>query len=73
MAGKAQEVVQDHPDMAKNPAFWIALHDLWQQAELPMQVQALVNDILAMKAPWVQGSRSQTGAWERAGAKASRP
>ncbi len=104
VAGKAQQAVQDRPDMARNPAFWIALHDLWQQVELPMQaeeclrkalplapdrlglhlllvrclmeggkwrealayaqnarqqfsnnpdVQALVNDILAMKAPWV--------------------
>jgi len=104
VAGKAQEAVQDNHDTAKNPAFWIALQELWQQIGHPVQaeaclhkaldiapdrlglhillvrflmesgqwrealayaqnarqkfsnnpeIQALVNDILAMKAPWM--------------------
>jgi O-antigen ligase/tetratricopeptide (TPR) repeat protein len=107
-AGKAQEAVENNPAQAKNPAFWIAAHELYQQVELPIQseaclrralhlapdrlgihlllvrwlmeqskwrdalahaqnarqrfpdkpdVQALVNDILAMKVSWVQGSK----------------
>jgi len=107
-AGKAQEVVENNLAQAKNPAFWLAVHELYQQVELPIEseaclrralqlapdrlgihlllvrwlmeqgqwrdalahaqnarrrfpdkpdVQALVNDILAMKVSWVQGSK----------------
>jgi tetratricopeptide (TPR) repeat protein len=116
VAGKAQQAVQDNRDTAKNPAFWIALQELWQQVGQPTQaeaclhkaldlaperlglhilfirflmergqwrealayaqnarqqflnnpdVQALVNDILAMKAPWMtakSGSAAKKGA-----------
>lgn len=104
VAGKAQQSVQDNRDTAKNPAFWIALQELWQQVGQPgraeaclhkaldlaperlglhilfirflmergqwrealafaqnarqqflnsTDVQALINDILVMKAPWM--------------------
>jgi tetratricopeptide (TPR) repeat protein len=104
-ARKAQEAVENNPVQAKNPAFWIATQDLYQEVGLPIEVeaclrkalrfaperlgihvllirwlmeqgqwkealaqaqtarqqfpdkadvQALVNDILAMKVPWIQ-------------------
>jgi tetratricopeptide (TPR) repeat protein len=107
-AGKAQEAIENNPAQARNPALWLAAHELYQQTESPIQaetclkralqlapdrlgihvllvrwlmeqgkwrdalahaqnarrqfpdkpdVQALVNDILAMKVSWVQGEK----------------
>ena len=111
-AEKAREAVENNPAQAKNPAFWLAAHELYQQVELPIQseaclkralqlapdrlgihvllvrwlmeqgkwrdaldhaqsarrqfpdkpnVQALVNDILAMKVSWIQGEKRRRG------------
>jgi O-antigen ligase/tetratricopeptide (TPR) repeat protein len=106
-ARKAQEAIERNPAQAKNPAFWIVTHELYQKVGLPIQaeaclrkalcltpdqlgifvllirslmeqgkwrealaqaqdarqqfpdksdVQALVNDILAMKVPWARAA-----------------
>jgi len=42
-AEKAQQAVEKDPMQAKNPAFWIALSELYQQAELRPQAEACVR------------------------------
>jgi O-antigen ligase/tetratricopeptide (TPR) repeat protein len=45
---KAQEAVEADLTQAKNPAFWVALSELYQQAELPAQAQTCLRKALRL-------------------------